>query len=116
MQRRRPLTATIRSLSKLLNIPFTVKMRTGVYANRPLAHDLVRDCRDWGVSMVTVHGRSREQRYTKLSDWGYINQCVQAARPMSVFGNGDILTYEDYEADIALSGVDGKFDLIECRP
>ena len=44
-----------------------------------------------------VHGRSREQRYTKLADWDYISQCAQAAAPMPVFGCGDILSYEDYD-------------------
>uniref|UniRef100_A0A9L0RYD9 tRNA-dihydrouridine(47) synthase [NAD(P)(+)] n=1 Tax=Equus caballus TaxID=9796 RepID=A0A9L0RYD9_HORSE len=42
-----------------------------------------------------LHGRSREQRYTKLADWRYIEQCVAAASPMPLFGNGDILSYED---------------------
>lgn len=42
-----------------------------------------------------LHGRSREQRYTKLADWQYIQQCVEVASPMPLFGNGDILSYED---------------------
>ncbi|XP_049732477.1 tRNA-dihydrouridine(47) synthase [NAD(P)(+)]-like isoform X3 [Elephas maximus indicus] len=42
-----------------------------------------------------LHGRSREQRYTKMADWQYIEQCVRAASPMPLFGNGDILSYED---------------------
>ncbi|XP_031515945.1 LOW QUALITY PROTEIN: tRNA-dihydrouridine(47) synthase [NAD(P)(+)]-like [Papio anubis] len=42
-----------------------------------------------------LHGRSREQRYTKLADWQYIEECVEAASPMPLFGNGDILSFED---------------------
>ncbi|XP_064428674.1 tRNA-dihydrouridine(47) synthase [NAD(P)(+)]-like isoform X2 [Mirounga angustirostris] len=42
-----------------------------------------------------LHGRSREQRYTRLADWEYIAQCVAAASPMPLFGNGDVLSYED---------------------
>ncbi|XP_077835549.1 tRNA-dihydrouridine(47) synthase [NAD(P)(+)]-like isoform X1 [Macaca mulatta] len=42
-----------------------------------------------------LHGRSREQRYTKLADWQYIEECVKAASPMPLFGNGDILSFED---------------------
>ncbi|XP_039734396.1 tRNA-dihydrouridine(47) synthase [NAD(P)(+)]-like isoform X2 [Pteropus medius] len=45
--------------------------------------------------MNQLHGRSREQRYTKLADWQYIEQCVAVASPMPLFGNGDILSYED---------------------
>lgn len=110
MRRSGALETSIKSLSQLLRIPFTVKMRKGVYADKPIAHELVQKCRDWGVSMVTVHGRSREQRYTKLADWEYITECVQAADPMPIFGNGDIMSFEDYEGDIE-SGVAGAFVL-----
>lgn len=51
---------------------------------------------DLGVSLFTVHGRSREQRYTKLPDWSYIAQCAKAGAPLSCFGCGDVLSYEDY--------------------
>lgn len=35
---------------------------------------------------LQLHGRSREQRYTRLADWDYINQCAEAGKPMPVFG------------------------------
>lgn len=108
MGRRGPLQSSIQTMSQILNIPFTVKMRMGVYTGRPTAHELVRQCREWGVSMVTVHGRSREQRYTRLADWDYIGDCVKAADPMPIFGNGDLMSYEDYEKVVEQSGVAGK--------
>lgn len=46
--------------------------------------------------LIQVHGRSREQRYTKLADWDYIAQCAEAASPMPLFGCGDVLSYEEY--------------------
>ncbi|KAG2464777.1 DUS3L synthase, partial [Polypterus senegalus] len=45
--------------------------------------------------MNSLHGRSREQRYTKLADWDYIDYCSKVASPVPLFGNGDILSYED---------------------
>lgn len=33
-----------------------------------------------------LHGRSREQRYTKMADWEYINMCAKEADPMPLFG------------------------------
>lgn len=37
-------------------------------------------------NVLQLHGRSREQRYTRLADWDYINQCAEAGKPMPVFG------------------------------
>uniref|UniRef100_A0A2K6K3L2 tRNA-dihydrouridine(47) synthase [NAD(P)(+)] n=1 Tax=Rhinopithecus bieti TaxID=61621 RepID=A0A2K6K3L2_RHIBE len=80
---------------QVLDVPLTVKIRTGVQERVNLAHRLLPELRDWGVALVTLHGRSREQRYTKLADWQYIEECVKAASPMPLFGNGDILSFED---------------------
>ncbi|XP_035741589.1 tRNA-dihydrouridine(47) synthase [NAD(P)(+)]-like isoform X2 [Vespa mandarinia] len=91
------LETVIKSVSQVVEIPLSVKTRTGVYIDKPIAHNLMPKFRDWGVSMITVHGRSREQRYTKLADWNYIEKCAQAAKPVPVFGNGDILSFDDYQ-------------------
>ncbi|KAI0231880.1 tRNA-dihydrouridine(47) synthase [NAD(P)(+)]-like [Lamellibrachia satsuma] len=85
----------VRCMTEVLDVPLTVKMRTGIYESKSIAHNLTPRLRDWGVSLVTLHGRSREQRYTRLADWTYIDRCAQVAAPMPVFGNGDILSYED---------------------
>ncbi|KAK2043042.1 dihydrouridine synthase [Colletotrichum somersetense] len=68
-------------------IPITVKLRTGVRQNRPTATTILgklafgsRENRDRlgapGCAAITLHGRSREQRYTKKADWGYIAECA----------------------------------------
>uniref|UniRef100_K1Q8V1 tRNA-dihydrouridine(47) synthase [NAD(P)(+)] n=1 Tax=Magallana gigas TaxID=29159 RepID=K1Q8V1_MAGGI len=57
--------------------------------------------------MYELHGRSREQRYTRLADWDYINQCAEAGKPMPVFGNGDILSYEDLDRHLKNTQVTG---------
>lgn len=96
----------VRGMNSVLDVPLTVKIRTGVQEKVNLAHKLIPELRDWGVSLVTLHGRSREQRYTKLADWDYIKQCAKIADPMPFFGNGDIVSFED--ANRALeTGVSG---------
>ena len=70
-----------------MNIPLTLKMRTGIQNKQSVAHSLIPKLRDWGVSMVTVHGRSKEQRYTKLADYHYLNQCAETVcGDIPVFG------------------------------
>ncbi|XP_054016494.1 tRNA-dihydrouridine(47) synthase [NAD(P)(+)]-like isoform X1 [Hylaeus anthracinus] len=91
------LETVVKSVSQVMNIPLTVKTRTGVYIDKPVAHNLMPKFHKWGVSMITVHGRSREQRYTRLADWEYIEKCAKAAQPTPVFGNGDILSFDDYQ-------------------
>jgi len=54
-----------------------------------------------------LHGRSREQRYLKYADWNYIGECAKVARPMPIFGNGDILSWEDYNNKKSISNVTG---------
>lgn len=95
MNRSAKFQQIVRGMNQVLDMPLTVKIRTGVQERVNLAHQLLPELRDWGAALATLHGRSREQRYTKLADWQYIKQCVTAASPMPLFGNGDILSYED---------------------
>lgn len=101
------LEQIVHGMSAIMDIPLTVKMRTGLQEDKHTAHTLLPKLRDWGVSMVTVHGRSREQRYTKVADWNYIKTCVDVAKPLDIFGNGDILSYADYNNSMSLSGAAG---------
>ncbi|XP_053440103.1 tRNA-dihydrouridine(47) synthase [NAD(P)(+)]-like isoform X2 [Nycticebus coucang] len=95
MNRSTKFQQIVRGMNQVLDVPLTVKIRTGVQERVNLAHRLLPELWGWGAALVTLHGRSREQRYTKLADWQYIEQCVKAASPMPLFGNGDILSYED---------------------
>ncbi|XP_072179849.1 tRNA-dihydrouridine(47) synthase [NAD(P)(+)]-like [Diadema setosum] len=85
----------VRGMSSVLDIPLTVKMRTGIQEGKLVAHKVIPQVLNWGASVVTVHGRTREQRYTKQADWSYLRQCAEAAAPYPFIGNGDILSYED---------------------
>ncbi|KAK2834029.1 hypothetical protein Q7C36_014730 [Tachysurus vachellii] len=95
MARTNKFEQIVRGMHSVLDVPLTVKIRTGVQQNCNIAHKLIPELKKWGVSMITLHGRSREQRYTKLADWSYIDTCSKLSAPVPLFGNGDILTYED---------------------
>uniref|UniRef100_UPI00359014CC tRNA-dihydrouridine(47) synthase [NAD(P)(+)]-like n=1 Tax=Myxine glutinosa TaxID=7769 RepID=UPI00359014CC len=99
------LQQIVQGVVSVLDVPLTVKMRAAVMDKSNLAHKLIPHLREWGTSMITLHGRSKEQRFTKLADWDYIKQCVQVASPVPLFGNGDIFSFEDAnnarETDVA---------------
>lgn len=72
-------------------------MRTGFFEGKSRIDSLIADIGKWGASAVTVHGRSRQQRYSKLADWDYIYHCARKApNDLQVLGNGDIFSYLDW--------------------
>ncbi|KAG1661393.1 tRNA-dihydrouridine(47) synthase [NAD(P)(+)]-like [Nymphon striatum] len=110
MAKTRKLHDIIFGMSSILSAPLTIKLRTGIYDNKKIAHTLISKLHEWDpkrVSLITLHGRSREQRYTKSADWNYISKCASLANPIPLFGNGDILSFEDYNTQKAMSGVSG---------
>ncbi|THH29491.1 hypothetical protein EUX98_g4689 [Antrodiella citrinella] len=98
-------------------IPVTVKLRSGVKDGRNNAHKLMpRLGCEWNAAALTLHGRTRQQRYSKLADWDYVKACVDAVRareaeedlhPIPIFGGGDVFSSEDYWEKVDSSGVDG---------
>ncbi|XP_067862748.1 tRNA-dihydrouridine(47) synthase [NAD(P)(+)]-like [Heptranchias perlo] len=107
MNRLNKLEQIVKGMNSVLDVSLTAKIRTGVHEKVNIAHKIIPNLRDCGLSLVTLHGRSREQRYTKLSDWEYIDYCAQLANPMPLFGNGDILSFEDANRAKATTGVSG---------
>ncbi|KND01319.1 tRNA dihydrouridine synthase DUS3 [Spizellomyces punctatus DAOM BR117] len=87
--------------------PFTVKLRKGISTSKPVAHKLLPLFKQAGVSLVSLHGRSKEQRYTKQADWAYIKECSSAVNDLPLFGNGDILSPQDYWRQIEEEHLDG---------
>jgi len=93
----------VRTMSELLSCPLTLKMRTGYDMNTPTAHRLIPKLCGWGAAALTLHGRSRQQRYSKSADWSYISQCASGmSHDVPLIGNGDVFSYED--VDQALQG------------
>lgn len=60
------------------------------------------------ITFITkLHGRTRQQRYSKLADWQYINDCAKSCDPVPLFGCGDILSYHDYNQHMQNSNISG---------
>ena len=65
---------------------------------------VIEAARESGADAITVHARSREQRYNRAADWDLIGR-VAAERGVPVIGNGDILTHYEARERMARSGV-----------
>ena len=59
------------------------------------------------IPYVTLHGRSRESRYTKEADWEYIKFCAQTLKENDsktmLIGNGDILSHYDWNRHMEIN-------------
>lgn len=89
-----------------VKIPVTLKMRTGWDQSMRNAPELAKKAQDLGVTMITVHGRTRAQLYTGKSDWAFIKSVKQNVS-IPVIGNGDVHSLEDAKKLIETAEVDG---------
>ncbi|KAL3515087.1 hypothetical protein ACH5RR_021989 [Cinchona calisaya] len=91
------MRSVVQAASGTVDTPITIKVRTGYFEGRNRIDTVIEDIGNWGATAVTIHGRSRQQRYSKLADWGYIYQCTQKAPDsLQVLGNGDVFSYLDW--------------------
>jgi len=98
------LARLVEAMAKAVPVPVTVKLRTGWREGKENVAEVARACEEAGAAAITIHGRTREQRYSKAADWDLIGR-VAAERTVPVVGNGDILTHYEARQRMVRSGV-----------
>tara|TARA_X000000950_G_C13844976_1_gene631903 strand:+ start:586 stop:1548 length:963 start_codon:yes stop_codon:yes gene_type:complete len=96
----------ISSVKQAVSIPVTLKMRTGWDENSRNAPFLANEAEKAGISMITVHGRTRCQMFRGKSDWKFIKKVKDSVK-IPVVANGDILNISDVRNVLNITGVDG---------
>ena len=98
----RLLEATVRAV----DVPVTLKMRMGWDHNSLNAPNLARIAEAAGIAMLTVHGRTRQQFYEGVANWGFVAE-VKAATRLPVIVNGDITTEHKAATALRRASADG---------
>ena len=100
----------VRAVVNAVDVPVTVKMRTGYDDEHKNAVELAKRCEEAGASLITVHGRTRTQMYAPGIDFDTIRAVKQAVK-IPVIGNGDITDgasakqmYENTGCDFVMVG------------
>ncbi|MDO5117659.1 MAG: tRNA dihydrouridine synthase DusB [Eggerthellaceae bacterium] len=84
----------VRSVSRAIDHPVTVKFRRGVLEGQECAVEFGLRMQEAGARAVAVHGRFAAQMYHGNADWGCIKR-VKEALEIPVIGNGDIKNAHD---------------------
>lgn len=95
----------VRAVVNAVDVPVTVKMRTGWDCESVNAAEMSKRCEDAGAAMITVHGRTRQQMYAPGIDYETI-AAVKKAVKIPVVGNGDICGGESAKHMYEATGCD----------
>lgn len=86
----------VSALVQNLKTPVTAKIRLGWDESTINYLEVSQTLEDCGVSMITVHGRTRKQEYSGVADWNAIRDIKNRVK-IPVIGNGDIKTPADIQ-------------------
>lgn len=95
----------VSAVVKAVNVPVTVKIRSGWDFNSINAVEIAKIVEKAGASAITVHPRTRSQGYSGKANWEIIKEVKENVN-IPVIGNGDIKSCFDAKKMLDLTGCD----------
>ncbi len=89
----------ISNMVAAVTIPVTVKIRAGWDDENINASLITKIAEEAGAKAISIHGRTRQQKYTGKANWDHIKAAKMAATTIKVIGNGDVF---DAQAGLSL--------------
>jgi len=96
----------LKAVVSAVDIPVTLKMRTGWDQDNRNALAIARMAEDSGIQALAIHGRTRADKYNGDAEYDTIAQ-VKASVGIPVFANGDITSPEKARMVLEYTGADG---------
>ena len=96
----------IKEATSVSKKPITVKTRKGFNDDIITAVEVAKICEKYGVAMITIHGRTREQYYSGVADLDIIKKVKESVK-IPVIGNGDMTDVESAKKMFEYTGCDG---------
>ncbi|HEY7906287.1 MAG TPA: tRNA dihydrouridine synthase DusB [Wenzhouxiangella sp.] len=106
MQDEPRVAAIIKAVVEAVDVPVTLKIRTGWASDQKNAPIIARMAEDLGIQALAIHGRTRDQKYTGDAEYDTIAQ-IKSSIGIPVWANGDIDTPEKAQAVLTHTQADG---------
>ena len=95
----------VSTVVKSVDVPVTVKIRSGWDSNNINAVEVAKVCEKAGASAISVHGRTRSQGYNGVVNLDIIKEVKENVN-IPVIGNGDIRSVEAARMMMEYTGCD----------
>lgn len=77
------------TIKKEIDIPLTIKIRTGWDSDSINAPEVLKIAKEEGIEFVAIHGRTRTQGYSGHANWELLEQ-FSKLNILPIIGNGDL--------------------------
>ncbi len=100
------MEAITRGVINAVDLPVTAKTRLGWCHDQMNVIEIAQMLEKCGIQALTIHGRTRSQKFKGVADWEKIGEAKRAVS-IPVIGNGDVTSPEDAKRMLEVAGVDG---------
>ncbi len=89
-----------------VEVPVTLKIRTGWAADQRNAPTIARIAEDCGIAALAIHGRTRDQKYTGSAEYDTI-AAIKQQIDIPILANGDVDSPQKARTVLDHTGADG---------
>ena len=105
MQNEKLVEDIIKSVVNAVDIPVTLKMRTGWNEENKNAPIIAKIAEEFGIQMLAIHGRTRSQKYNGEAEFNTVKEITKMVS-IPVVANGDITSPEKAKDVLDFTGAD----------